>query len=103
MSERRIDDFVEIPEKGSRVEHGQSEAPADEDFQRNRLSAQRPELGYGLSGSGDRDPLSLGGAIDDVAAVITKFPDRNVCHDASVSRVIHTVTTVPAGFPVEVG
>jgi len=65
--------------------------PGEQGLRRQRLPTDRAKLGNWLTGSRDRYLLALGCSIDNLAAVVAQFTDRDFSHLSIVSRVIQNL------------
>jgi hypothetical protein len=69
------------------VDNRKQSAAGEDHVERHQVAAEWSQLGDRFPGAGDREPFAFGGSIDHIAAVVAEFPDRDLRHAQSVSRV----------------
>jgi hypothetical protein len=73
----RIEDPIEVVTQLIGVDTRELSTVSDDHIKRLRFRTERAQFGDGLSGAGDRKPLTFASPVDHFAAVVAQFTDRD--------------------------
>mgnify|MGYP007001766555 CR=1 FL=1 len=70
MSERRVEDVVDVLAQGRRIDLGKLRPVSAQLFEGRRRAGKGDELGHRLTGAGDRQPFTALDSVHDLTAVV---------------------------------
>lgn len=79
--ERVVEELFEITTQRCGIDVGELPTSIDQNIKGYCRSVEWSKLGDRSAAPGDRDPLAVRHAIDDIAAVVAEIPYRNIGHD----------------------
>jgi hypothetical protein len=84
-SQDRIQGLIDVRPQGVCIHGREQSQPGQKRLRRQGRTRHGTQLGHGLAGARDRDPLSASGAIGHVAAVIAQVSVVDVLHATRIA------------------